>query len=142
MNKLIFALAALGVVGCASAQLPPDQIGHFEAKMSSAKQVRAFNEPAPGEQLGAFGMSLAKEHLELARDQAEVAQTMARAGDARAPLLLARAESDADLALGIAARATMHRLALQASDDLTTARARRVPITSVASVEYLAGGSR
>jgi len=121
MNKLILALAALGVVGCASVQLPPDQIDHFEAKVRSAKTIASFVEPTAGER-GAFGMSAARTHLELATDQAEVAKTMARAGDTRALLLLARAQSDADLAVGIARKAEMHRRALEATEDLRAAR--------------------
>jgi hypothetical protein len=115
MNQLIFSLAALGVVGCASVQLPRDQVEHFEAKVRSAKTIAMFAEPAAGEH-GAFGMSTARMHLELAIDQAEVAKTLARSGDARALLLLARAQSDADLAVGIARRSEMHRLALEATE--------------------------
>jgi hypothetical protein len=117
MNKLILALAALGMVGCASVQLPPDQVDHFEAKVRSAKTIASFAEPTAGER-GAFGMSAARTHLELATDQAEVAKTMARAGDPRALLLLARAQSDADLAVGISRKAEMHRRALGATEGL------------------------
>jgi len=121
MIKLIFALAALGAVGCASVQLPADQVGEFEAKMRSAKTIATFAEPTAGEH-AAFGMSAARQHLELATDQAEVAKTMARAGDSRAVLLLARAQSDADLAVGIARKAEMHRRALEATDRLLADR--------------------
>jgi hypothetical protein len=127
MNKLVLALAALGVVGCASAQLPADQVEHFEAQMRSAKTIASFDEPAAGEHRGAFGMSAARMHLALATDQAEVAKTMAGSGDSRAVMLLARAQSDADLAVGIARKAAMHRRALEATEDLATARAGRTP---------------
>jgi hypothetical protein len=121
MTKLIFALAALGAVGCASVQLPADQVGEFEAKMRTAKTLATSSEPTAGER-GAFGMSAARQHLELASDQAAVAKTMARAGDSRAVMLLARAESDADLAIGIARKAEMHQRALEATNGLTADR--------------------
>lgn len=127
MNKLILGLAALGMVGCASAQLPANQVEQFEAQMRSAKSMAAFDEPAAGEHRGAFGMSAAKMHLALATDQAAVARTMAGSGDPRAVMLLARAQSDADLAVGIARKAAMHRRALEATEDLATARAARTP---------------
>jgi hypothetical protein len=122
MNKVILALAALGMVGCASAQLPANQVEQFEAQMRSAKSMAAFDEPAAGEHRAAFGMSAAKMHLALATDQAAVAKTMAGSGDPRAVMLLARAQSDADLAVGIARRSEMHRRALEATKDLVAGR--------------------
>jgi hypothetical protein len=121
-NRLIFSLAALGVVGCASVPLPPAEVEQFEAKVRSARTIATFAEPTAGEH-GAFGMSAARVHLELATDQAEVAKTMARAGDPRAVLLLARAQSDADLAIGIARRSEMHLRVLEATQGLKAARA-------------------
>jgi hypothetical protein len=143
-NKLILgllALATLGGIGCASVELPRDQIEHFEAEMRNAKGIRAFGETVPGEHVGAFGMSNAKVHLELATDQAEVAKTMAKGGDARAPLLLARAQSDAELAIGIAHQAEMHRRALAAADELTAAR-RAQGNSATASNDLSFGASR
>jgi hypothetical protein len=117
MNKLlVLSFALLGFTGCASVQLPPDQVEHFEASLRGAKDIGALGMPAADGHRGAFGMSAAKEHLELASDQADVAKTMAAHGDPRAVLLLARAQSEADLALGIARQGAMHRRALEATE--------------------------
>jgi hypothetical protein len=135
-NKLILGLVALGAlsgIGCASVELPRDQLEHFEAKVRTAKQISAFSEPAPGEHAGAFGMSNARMHLELASDQVAVAKTMASGGNSRAPLLLARAQSDADLAVGIARQSEMHRHAIAAAEDLTAARTRGVSTASASN---------
>jgi hypothetical protein len=52
---------------------------------------------------------------------------MAASGDARAVLVLARAESDAELAMGIAREVSVHASALQATEDLKAVRARGNP---------------
>ena len=52
---------------------------------------------------------------------------MAAAGDARAVLMLARAESDAELAMGLAREAAVHASALKATEDLKAVRARGNP---------------
>jgi hypothetical protein len=135
MNKLVLALGALGVVGCASMQLPLDEIERFEAQVRSAKTIASFAEPTAGER-GAFGMSAARTHLELATDQVEVAKTMARAGDTRALLLLARAQSDADLAVGIA----LHRRALEATESFRAAPGSQDAVAS--TNDSIQGSSR
>jgi hypothetical protein len=139
MNKLVLALGALGVVGCASMQLPLDEIERFEAQVRSAKTIASFAEPTAGER-GAFGMSAARTHLELATDQVEVAKTMARAGDTRALLLLARAQSDADLAVGIARKAEMHRRALEATESFRAAPGSQDAVAS--TNDSIQGSSR
>jgi hypothetical protein len=128
MDKLILALAVLGV-GCASVQLPPDQIEDFEAKVRTAMTIPSFADPTDDNR-GAFGMSAARTHLELAADQVEVAKTMVRTGDPRALLLLARAQSDADLAVGIARKAEMHRRALEVIARPRAARASQDAVAS------------
>jgi hypothetical protein len=122
-NQLLFSLAValLGFTGCASLQLPRDQIEHFDTSVRSAKEMGALSLPTTKEHYGALGMPAAKAHLELAKDQAEVAKTMAAAGDSRAVLFLARAQSEADLAVGLARQAAMHSRALQATDDQKSA---------------------
>jgi len=117
-NQLLLSLAVLGFTGCASVQLPSDQIERFDTSVRSAKEMGALSLPITREHYGALGMPAAKAHLELAKDQAEVAKTMAAAGDSRAVLFLARAQSEADLAVGLARQAAMHSRALQAAADL------------------------
>jgi hypothetical protein len=66
------------------------------------------------DRIGAFGMAPAKEHLILAIDEAEVAKTMAADGDVRGQLLLARAQSDVELALELAHETVLRRQARRA----------------------------
>jgi hypothetical protein len=74
-----------------------------------------------------MGVPAAKLHLQLAKDETETAQKMAAAGDQRSTLVMARAESDAELALGLAREATVHIEAVRATDDLKAVRARGNP---------------
>ena len=104
---MTMGLAVFGAIGCASMPLPYTEVSHFEASMDTAKKVGAFKLQADGEHRGALGMSQAKEHLLLASDQFEVAKTMAACGDLRSVLLLERAQSDVDLALGLASEAAV-----------------------------------
>jgi hypothetical protein len=100
-------LAFFGVVGCASTPLPYTEVSHFEVSMDTAKKSGAFQLEADKDHRGALGMSQAKEHLVLAGDQFEVAKTMAAGGDPQSVLLLERAQSDVDLALGLAREAAI-----------------------------------
>ena len=115
MNKLLISLAALGLGGCATAQIPTDRIEHSEASIRGA------------EEMGASGVPAAKLHLQLAKDQTEIAKKMAADGDQRAVLVLARAESDAELALGLAREVSVHTDALRATEDLKAVHARGTP---------------
>jgi hypothetical protein len=118
-------LSFFGASGCASmslpatevshyqasldtAPLPAAEVSHYQASLDTAKQVGAFQLQADKDHRGALGMHPAKEHLVLANDEFEVAKTMAASGDARSLRLLARAQSDVDLALGLA-REAAHR---------------------------------
>lgn len=114
-NRLMIALAALGIGGCATTQIPTDKIEHSEASIRGAEEV------------GASGVPAAKLHLQLAKDQTEIAKKMAADGDDRAVLVLARAESDAELALGLAREVSVHADALRATEDLKAVRARGTP---------------
>jgi hypothetical protein len=96
-------LSFCGALGCASASLPYAEVSHYQASIDTAKRVGAFKLPANNR--GALGMSPAEEHLELADDQFELAKIMAASGDPRSFLFLARAQSDVDLALGLAREA-------------------------------------
>ncbi|MHB8872898.1 MAG: hypothetical protein ACYC8T_04360, partial [Myxococcaceae bacterium] len=61
------------------------------------------------------------------RDQTETAKKMAASGDSRAVLVLARAESDSELALALAREVAVHGEAQEASEDLKAVRARGTP---------------
>ena len=107
-------LSFSGALGCASMPLPYTEVSHYEASIDTAKRIGAFELTADKDHRGALGMSPAKEHLVLADDQFELAKIMAASGDPRSRLFLARAQSDVDLALGLAREAAVrpHRSAM------------------------------
>ena len=115
MIKLMTTLAALGLMGCASVPIPAYQLERSQASIRGAEEV------------GALGVPAARLHLELAKDETLAAQKMANKGDARAVLVMARAESDAELALGLAREVSVHSDALKAAEDLKAIRARGTP---------------
>jgi hypothetical protein len=118
MNIKMISLAGLalvGMAGCASVQIPADQLERSEASIRGAEETGADAVPA------------AKLHLQLAKDQTESAKKMAANGDERAVLVLARAESDGELALVLAREVAVHTSALQAMDDLKAVHARGTP---------------
>jgi hypothetical protein len=111
LKALIGSLAVVGVasvLGCASIQLPPNEVASFDASLLTAKQVGVEHVPSDRAHRGGLGMSPAKEHLILANDQAAVAKELAAAGDRRAEFFLARAQSDLDLAVALALQASAH----------------------------------
>jgi hypothetical protein len=114
MKTLLMSLAVLGL-GCASAPMPAAGMQRSEASIRGA------------EELGAMGVPAARLHLEMAKDQNAKGKKMAAAGDARAGLVLARAESDAELAMGLAREASVHASALKAGEDLKAVRAHGNP---------------
>lgn len=118
MNTKMISLAGvalLTVAGCASVQIPPDQLERSEASIRGAEET------------GAEGVPAAKLHLQLAKDQTESAKKMAANGNDRAVLVLARAESDGELALVLAREVAVHMSALQAMEDLKAVHARGTP---------------
>ena len=115
MNKLMMSLAAIALAGCATVQIPVDRLERNEASIRSA------------EELGASGVPVAKLHLQLAKDQTETAKKMALNGDERAVMVLARAEADAELALGLAREVAVHSDAQKATEDLKAVQARGNP---------------
>ena len=112
INNLMMSLAVLALGGCASVQIAPDRLQRNEASIRAA------------EEMGASGVPAAKLHLQLAKDQTEKAKKLALDGDERATLVLSCAESDAELALGLARESTVHGDAVQASEDLKAVKAR------------------
>lgn len=115
LKPLLSSLALLAVTGCAAIQIPPEQL------QSSESSIRA------AEELGAMSVPAAKLHLQLAHDQSEQAKKLAADGDERAPLVLARAQADAELALGLAREASVHQQALKADAELKAVEARGTP---------------
>lgn len=116
MIKTMFtALTAAALAGCATVQIPPAQLEHSEASIRGAEELGATNVPA------------ARLHLQLAKDQNQAARKLAEAGDPRALVVLARAEADAELALGLAREAALRTDAKQATEDLNALRARSAP---------------
>ena len=109
------ALALLGAAGCASVQIPADQLERSQASIRGAEET------------GAEGVPAAKLHLQLAKDQTESAKKMAANGNDRAVLVLARAEADGELALVLAREVAVHGSALQATEDLKALHARGTP---------------
>lgn len=115
IKKSMLSLALFGLVGCSSVQIPTDRLEKSEASIRGAEEVGALNVPT------------AKLHLQFAKEQTETAKKMAAQGDKRAVLILARAESDAELALVLAREVSVHNEALKAAEDLKAVRARGNP---------------
>jgi hypothetical protein len=112
MKKLMMSLAVLGLGACTAVQIPADRLEKSQASIRGA------------EELGASGVPAAKLHLQLAKDQTDTAKKMAANGDSRALLVLARAESDSELAIGLARQVAVHEDATRAAEDLKAVRDR------------------
>jgi len=115
MKKVMMSLAVLGLAGCTAVQIPADRLEASQASIRGAEEV------------GASGVPAAKLHLQLAKDQTDTAKKMAAAGDNRALLVLARAESDSELAIGLAREVSVHADATRAAEDLKAVRDRGTP---------------
>jgi len=114
-RTLIASLTALALSGCAAIQIPPERLERAQASIRGA------------EELGASTVPEAKLHLQYAKDQTETAKRLADSGDERAVLVMARAESDAELALVLAREVQTHRDAMQAAEDLKAVQSRGAP---------------
>lgn len=107
MKHLLSALvAAAALTGCATVRLPTDRMEKSNATIRAA------------EELGAEQIPDAKLHLKFAKEEIDEARRMANEGKERAHLLLARSQSDADLALALAHEARYRRDAMRAVEDL------------------------
>ena len=114
MKKLLMSLAVLGLAGCASAPMPSAGLQRSQASIRSAEELGALGIPTPG----------CTSRWPRIRTRKE---STAANGYPRAVLVLARAESDAELAMGIAREAAVHASALKATEDLKAVRARSNP---------------
>ena len=112
MKELMMSLAVIGLAGCTAVQIPADRLEHSEASIRGAEEV------------GASGVPKARLHLQLAKDQTDTAKKMAANGEQRSLVVLARAESDAELALGLAREVSVHADAVRAAEDLKAVRER------------------
>ena len=112
MKKVMMSLAVLGLAACTAVQIPADRLEKSQASIRGAEEV------------GASGVPAAKLHLQLAKDQTDTAKKMAANGDNRALLVLARAESDSELAIGLAREVAIHADATRAAEDLKVVRDR------------------
>ena len=115
MIRLPLSLAALSLVSCATVQLPADRLQSSEASIRSA------------EELGANAVPTARLHLQYAKDETAAAKKLAADGDPAALLMLAKADADAELALGLAREVSVHGEAQRAAEDLKAVRARPSP---------------
>jgi hypothetical protein len=80
MSRSMILLVLAGATGCASLQLPPDALEHFEASIHRAMDIGVYRMSPDPDQVGPFGMAPAEEHLFPANDEAEVAREMASGG--------------------------------------------------------------
>ena len=117
MNNLKTALllAGLALNGCAALLLPADHVARNEASIRTAEELGASKVPA------------AQLHLTMAKDQTQEAKRLATAGDRRAPLMLWRAQADAELSLNLTREAQLHSEALKAEADVTNVNAQPSP---------------
>jgi hypothetical protein len=111
-TRTLILTAVLATSGCATVQLSPQRLQANEASMRGAEEV------------GASGVPTARLHLQLARDQTEAAKKLAADGDDRAPMVLARAQADAELALVLAREVSVRNAALKAQEELKALKAR------------------
>ena len=112
IKKMLMAAALLSVTACSAIQIPPERLERNEAGIRSAEELGAQNVPE------------AKLHLQMAKDETEQAKKLAQKGDDRAVLVLARAESDSELAMALAREAAVHAEAAKAAEDLKAVRTR------------------
>ncbi len=115
IRRIVTTLSLLALGACAAIQLPAERLEGTQASIRSAQE------------LGATGVPASKLHLQLAKDQAGSAKALAAKGDQRAPLMLARAEADAELSLGLARQVAVHTEALRAEKELEAVEDRPQP---------------
>jgi hypothetical protein len=106
MKKLLLIAGLVAVAGCARVQIPAEQFDAPESIMQSARAA------------GADAVPEARMHLDLAREQTEVARELADRGDPRARLVLARAQVDAEMALALARESKATGEAREAAHEL------------------------
>lgn len=106
---------ALSFSACATTQLTTARLERTEASIRAAEEVGAQTVPD------------AKLYVQLAKDQTVTARRLDKEGDARAGLMLARAQADADLALVITRETAARTEATRANAELQTLEQRGTP---------------
>jgi Pyruvate/2-oxoacid:ferredoxin oxidoreductase gamma subunit len=116
LSLLTVALAASVAVACGSSPPPAARYAATTASVRAAHEVGA--EKVPDAQL----------HLAMAEDQLAQAKRLMNDGDnEKASWLLARAQSDADLAVALAREADTRASADQVTAQVRAAQERRTP---------------
>ncbi len=105
------ATLAVLLTGCATTAVPHELIASSQGAIRAAEEIGAEKVPS------------AALHLQLAKEQADRANTLIREGDnMRASYVLQRAAADADLALALAREAPLRAEAQKAVDDLQSVK--------------------
>jgi hypothetical protein len=114
IKQATLSLAVLGA-SCATVTIPTERLEQTSASIRGA------------EELGASTVPNAKLHLQFAKDESAQAAQLALKGDERSIVVQARAEADAELALGLAREVSVHAEAMRAAEDLKAVQARGNP---------------
>ena len=116
VQSWLLVIAAASAAGCATATLPAERLASAEAGIRGATEVGGENVPQ------------AALHLKMARDQVALARALERDGDVeRATLQLARAETDAELALALTRETGARAEASKVLAEVQSLRQPRTP---------------
>ena len=116
LSLLTVALVSAAIAACGSSPPPTARYASASASIRAAHEVGA--EKVPDAQL----------HLQMAEDQLTQAKRMIQDGDNdKASWVLSRAQSDADLAVGLAREAQMRAAADQVSTQVKQVQQGRTP---------------
>lgn len=108
-------LSALALSACATTQFGTGRLERAEASIKAAEEI------------GANAVPDARLYVQLAKDQTVTAKRLASDGDDRAPMMLARAQADADLALVMARESAARAEAVRAGVELEKVQQRGTP---------------
>lgn len=107
-NIIMTALVLSGLSACVTVTLPADRWTRLDSTLQEARR------------LGAPAVPAAQLYLKLAIDERAAAQQLANDGDDRASMMLARAQSDAQLAASLAHETAVHQSMERADAQLRT----------------------
>jgi|JI9StandDraft_1071089.scaffolds.fasta_scaffold1195703_1 hypothetical protein len=115
MHSRWMFVSALALSACATTQFGSGRLERAEASIKAAEEI------------GANAVPDARLYVQLAKDQTTTAKRLASDGDDRAPMMLARAQADADLALVMARESAARAEAVRAGAELETVQQRGTP---------------